>query len=68
MIDQLHNLYMLLQLFVNVYLVDYVLNADCTNLVFVTERHSALLLILVAKMLPFAALHETYEIQAFPML
>lgn len=56
-IDQLHNIYMFLQLFVNVYLVDYVLNQDCENLVFVNSRHEALVLIFCAKLLPLAALH-----------
>lgn len=58
-IDQLHNLYDFLHLFLNVYLVDYVLNPEFNDdhLLFGFSRELSLLIIALTILVPFALLH-----------
>lgn len=65
-IDQLHNLYDFFHLFLNVYLVDYVLNPEFNDdgLVLGLSRQLSLLIIAIAELLPFAALHFLAYIKA----
>lgn len=59
LIGQLHNLYSFIHLFINVYLVDYVLNPDTSNgdLVLIHSKSMTLLAIIVANLLPYVFLH-----------
>lgn len=59
LIDQLHNLFGFFQLFVNVYLVDYVLGdlVPDEHLFLVHSKEASLLLIMCANLIPFFFLH-----------
>lgn len=59
LLDQAHNTYSLIHLFINVYLVDFVLNPHCPekNLLFVPDRSMALMFIIAMQVIPFALLH-----------
>lgn len=59
LLDQAHNTYSLIHLFINVYLVDFVLNPHCPekNLLFVPDRSTALMFIIAMQVFPFAFLH-----------
>lgn len=63
--DVMHSLYFLMNLMINVYLVDHILRSDA-NLFFFQQREQELLLVLVAEMVPLAALHYfDYSKRAF---
>jgi len=57
--DQLHNMYLLFILLLNVYLVDYVLNPDVeeNSLLIIHHRPAQLFGIMCSMILPFAVLH-----------
>lgn len=57
--DQLHNLYLFQKLFVNVYMVDRVLQlrSDTSRLLFTQSRMISLALIMIVTIVPFAILH-----------
>lgn len=58
LVEQVHNLYFLMNLFLNVYLIDYILNLSRPiDILLTSERHTDLLLVVVAKLIPFALLH-----------
>jgi len=59
LVDQLANLYFLLKLFMNVYLVDYVLSPDkaAEDLFLIHSKGGSLVLLLVATIVPFALLY-----------
>lgn len=58
-VDQLHNIWAFLQLFLSVYMIDYILNHNSPNgrLILFSGKSNSLMAIVVLQIVPFLALH-----------
>eukprot|EP00930_Biecheleria_cincta_P096259 TRINITY_DN88131_c0_g1_i1.p1 TRINITY_DN88131_c0_g1~~TRINITY_DN88131_c0_g1_i1.p1 ORF type:complete len:879 (+),score=147.93 TRINITY_DN88131_c0_g1_i1:104-2740(+) len=58
LVEQVHNLYFMMNLFLNVYLIDYILDlTKSEDILLSSERRTELLLVVLIRLIPFALLH-----------